>query len=144
MKRFVLFLVVALMTVAGAFAQADKIVGTYKAVRDGNTSKVSITKVGDGYRAQVIWVDKLKNADGTVRTDKKNPDAAKRNTPVDKIVLIQKVTFDGKDAWTGGKIYDPTSGKSYNVKLFFKDAKTLSVKGSFGPFSQTTQWTKLD
>lgn len=126
-----------------AMAQADKVVGTYKAVRNGVTSKVKVFKYEDGYRAQVIWVDNLKKEDGSIRTDEKNPDASKRKTRADQIVLISKVKFDGKDTWEGGKIYDPTSGKVYTVSLYFKDAKTLTVKGSIGPFFQRMYWTKM-
>ncbi len=143
MKKLVLLIVVALLTVASAFAQSDKVVGTYKAVREGVTSKVKVFKNGDGYRAQVIWVDNLKKADGSIRLDEKNPDPAKRKVQADNIVLIDKVKFNGKDKWEGGKIYDPTSGKVYKVSLYFKDEKTLTVKGSIGPFFQRMYWTKI-
>ena len=145
MRKKLLTLVTLLMVTFSAFAQADKIVGTYKAVQAGVNSKVKISKVGDGYKAQIIWVDNLINEDGTTRTDTKNPDKAKRNTPANKIVLIEKVTYNEKgQSWENGKIYDPTRGKSFKVVCSFKDAKTLKVKGSFGPFSETVYWTKLD
>lgn len=143
MKRIVLFCVVAIMAIASAFAQADKVVGTYKAVRNGVTSKVKVFKYNDGYRAQVIWVDNLKKEDGSIRLDEKNPDPSKRNVQADKIVLIDKVKFDGKDKWSGGKIYDPTSGKTFTVSLYFKDEKTLTVKGSIGILFQRMYWTKI-
>jgi len=145
MKK-VLFLFTALLMYAiGAFAQADKIVGTYKAVQDGINSKVKISKVGNGYKAQVIWVDNLIKEDGTTRTDEKNPDKAKRSTPANKIVLVEKVTYNNeKKVWDNGKIYDPTRGKSFKVTISFKDNKTLKVKGSLGPFSESVYWTKID
>lgn len=143
MKRIVLFCVVAIMAIASAFAQADKVVGTYKAVRNGVTSKVKVFKYNDGYRAQVIWVDTLKKEDGSIRLDEKNPDPSKRNVQADKIVLIDKVKFDGKDKWSGGKIYDPTSGKTFTVSLYFKDEKPLTVKGSIGILFQRMYWTKI-
>lgn len=136
-----MMLVALLMAVSSAFAQADKIVGNYKCVREGVNSKVKIFKHGDGYRAQVTWVDNLKMPDGSLRKDVKNPDPAKRNVQADKIVLIDKVKFN-KDKWDGGKIYDPTNGKTYTVTLYFKDDKTLTVKGSIGPFFERMYWTK--
>ncbi len=131
------------LAVSGAFAQADKVVGTYKAVRNGVTSKVKVFKYQDGYRAQVIWVDNLKMEDGSNRLDVKNPDPAKRKVQADQIVLIDKVTYKN-EKWADGKIYDPTSGKVFTVTLYFKDAKTLTVKGSIGPFFQRMYWTKID
>lgn len=141
MKKLAMMLIALLMAVSSAFAQADKIVGNYKCVRDGVNSKVKIFKHGDGYRAQVTWVDNLKMPDGSLRKDVKNPDPAKRNVQADKIVLIDKVKFN-KDKWDGGKIYDPTNGKTYTVTLYFKDDKTLTVKGSIGPFFERMYWTK--
>ena len=145
MRRILTTICVMLLAVAAAFAQADKILGTYSTTYEGNQSKVKIFKFGDGYRAQVIWVDKLKDADGKVRTDKKNPDKSKRNTPADKIVLIDKVTYNAeKNCWDGGQVYDPTKGKSFNVQCTFDDAKTLRVKGSWGPFNKSVYWKKID
>lgn len=143
MKRFVFMMLTLVLAVSGAFAQADKVVGTYKAVRNGVTSKVKVFKYQDGYRAQVIWVDNLKMEDGTNRLDVKNPDPAKRKVQADQIVLIDKVTYKN-EKWADGKIYDPTSGKVFTVTLYFKDAKTLTVKGSIGPFFQRMYWTKMD
>lgn len=144
MKTIISFLLMVLMAVSGAFAQADKVVGNYEAVRNGVTSKVKVFKYNDGYRAQVYWVDNLKKPDGTVRTDEKNPDAAKRKTLVDQIVLIDKVVYKGDGKWADGKIYDPTSGKVFTVTLYFKDDKTLTVKGSIGPLFQRMYWTRIN
>lgn len=144
MKR-IMMIVMLVFTITTAFAQADKIVGTYKALRDGVNSKVKVFKYKDGYRAQVIWVDNLKKEDGSIRLDERNPDPAKRKVQADQIVLIDKVVYkDGK--WTNGKIYDPTSGKVYTVNLYFdkKDDKTLTVKGSIGPFFQRMYWTRIE
>jgi len=106
-------------------------------------SRIKIYKYADGYRAQCTWVSDLKMEDGTLRRDVKNPDPAKRNITSDKVVLIDKVKYDGKGTWKDGKIYDPTSGKKYTVALSFKDEKTLTVKGYLGPFFGRVYWKKL-
>ena len=139
-------LVCGLMSFASTFAQqkADDIVGIYKVVNGSDNSKVEIRKNGNGYRGQVIWLENMKNKDGSPRTDAKNPDPANRSTPSDKIVLFNKLTFDAeKGEWGNGQIYDPTRGKFFKVRVSFKDAKTLKVSGSWGPISKTVYWTKL-
>ena len=145
MKKALLTLIVCLMAGISAVAQSDgdKIIGTYKAVQDGNVSKVKISKNGDGYKAQIIWLEHPNNAAGTPKLDKKNPDKAKRSVHADKIVLVDKIKYKG-GVWKDAKIYDPTKGKSFDVEMKFKDAKTLQVKGSLLIFSQTVEWTKLD
>lgn len=144
MKKLMLLLICMLMTAMSASAQADKICGTYKVVRNGVTSKVKIFKNGGGYRAQVIWVDNLKKPDGSIRLDEKNPDKSKRNVRADQIVLIDKVTYDADDKeWENGKIYAPTNGKTYKVKLWFDSDKVLKMRGYIGIFYDTSEWIKI-
>lgn len=140
-KTFLTFMLAVFCTVA-MMAQADKIVGTYKTVHDGKESKVKIYKYQDGYRAQVCWLKETKNPDGSIKKDVKNPDAKKRSVPADQIVLVDKVTYED-GVWQNGKIYEPTSGKTYKVEIRFKDAKTLQVRGKLGPFFKNVYWTKL-
>ena len=143
MKRFFLTISLLITCLGVVFAQADKIVGEYQCVHDGVDSRIKIFKYEDGYRAQCTWVSNLKMEDGTLRRDVKNPDPAKRNVTNDKIVLINKVKYDGKGTWKEGKIYDPTRGKFFTVALSFKDEKTLTVKGYLGPFFGRVYWKKL-
>lgn len=145
MKKLVAILLCCFAFCMGTMAQnADAIVGNYKASQNGSTSKVKIFKQGNGYRAQIFWVDKPNNPDGTPKTDVKNPDPAKRSVKTSEIVLIDNVVYDAKkNVWNGGKIYDPTSGKTYKVELSIKDSNTLIVKGMLGPFSKKISWTRL-
>ena len=115
MRRIaILFLLVCLGATLSISAQsaADKIVGVYRVLKDGRNSKVKIFKHGGGYRAQVIWLENMKNPDGSQRTDAKNPDPAKRPTPSNQIVLVEKVTYDADDnEWEDGRIYDHHVGQ---------------------------------
>ena len=77
MKRILSFLLMAFIATTltvSAQSAADKIVGLYHVVKDGRNSKVKIFKYGDGYRAQVVWLENMKNPDGSQRTDQKHPD----------------------------------------------------------------------
>ena len=135
MKRILSFLLLAFMATTltlSAQSAADKIVGLYHVVKDGRNSKVKIFKYGDGYRAQVVWLENMKN-----------PDPKKRNTPSNQIVLVEKVTFDGDDTWENGQIYDPTSGKVYRVEMYFDKPNVLTVKGKLGPFFKRVYWQKI-
>ncbi|MBQ0049214.1 MAG: DUF2147 domain-containing protein [Bacteroidales bacterium] len=144
MKKIMFLLVCLMMAAMSAMAQkADRIVGTYKVERNGVNSKVKIFKHVDGYRAQVVWVDNLDLPGGLKRTDFRNPDPSKREVRADQIVLIDKVTYDAKeDVWTNGKIYDPTNGKTYRVKLWFESDKVLKMRGYLGIFHDTSEWYK--
>ena len=136
MKKFLMSMVALFFALSATVANAspsegDSILGVYKAVKDGAVSKVRISKNADNtYKAQVIWVEKQYNEDGSLRTDLKNPDPAKRNTPSSEIVLIESVSYEDGE-WKNGKIYDPTKGDVYRVVVTFKDEKTLRVRGYF-------------
>lgn len=145
MKRLMTMMACLLMAAVSIFAQdADKIVGQYKVSRNGVESKVKVFKNGDGYSAQVMWADNMKNPDGSMRTDEKNPDPKKRSVRADQIILIEKVTYNAKDnVWENGRIYDPTNGKTYKVKLWFDGDKKLKMRGYVGPFYDTSVWTKI-
>ena len=151
MKRFLMLLACGVIALSVSVASAsteggDRILGVYKAVKDGAVSKVRISKIGDNaYQAQVFWLEKDKHADGSKRMDIKNPDPAKRNTPSDQIVLIEKVSYVAEDnEWKNGKIYDPTKGDVYKVVINFQDEKTLRVRGFLGPFSKSLYWHKIE
>ena len=73
--------------------------------------------------------------------DIKNPNKSKRSVPMQNVVLVDKVTYkDG--CWQGGRIYDPTSGKSYKVELRLNN-NDLEVKGMLGIFHRTMHWKRL-
>ena len=64
---------------------------------------------------------------------------------MDKVILVKGLKYDGKDKmWTDSKIYDPGSGKIYNVDIEFKDAKTLKVFGNILGIGKTLYGTKLE
>ncbi len=124
-------LAAALFAAAGVAAQdADRIVGIYKAVEEGKESKVEFTRRPDGtYRGQIVWLRNPNNPDGTPKLDVKNPDKSKRSGRADRVVVVDGVKYDAeKGVWNGGRVYDPTKGKSYKVEVSFEDDRTLRVK----------------
>lgn len=126
-------------------ASADNIVGTYLVDHKGEKSKVKISKNTDGsYTAQVFWVQNRTEKDGSVRKDVKNPDKSLRNVDCDKIVIFKGLKYDSSSkAWSGTSIYDPVRGLNASLKAWFKDSKTLALKGSKMGFSETVYWTRL-
>lgn len=62
--------------------------------------------------------------------DKNNPDKAKRTRPLlgMPILLNMKKAEDEKDKWEG-KVYDATSGKTYDSSIQLKSANALRIEG---------------
>lgn len=126
-------------------AVGDNIIGTYLVDHKGEKSKVRVSKNADGtYTAQVFWVQNRTEKDGSVRKDAKNPDKSLRNVDCDKIVIFKGLKYDASSsAWSGASIYDPVRGLNASLKAWFKDSKTLMLKGTKMGFSETVSWTRL-
>ena len=148
MKRIILTAFWWAGMASALFAQndPDRIVGVYLATYEGEESKVSIFKDGDGkYTAQVIWVKDKYDEDGNLKVDEKNPDKSKRNTPCDEIVLIEKMSYNSKkDVWTDAKIYDPVRGIKANADCSFEPDGRLKVRGSVMGIGMSVYWDKLE
>lgn len=122
----------------------DNIVGLYSTVHGGENTKIRVTKTGDTYIAQVVWVENRLDKKGNVRLDEKNPDKSLRSVECDKIVLMKNLKYDSsKKMWGDTKIYDPTRGINANVKCSFSDDGVLIVKGSLLGITVTLKWIPI-
>ena len=122
----------------------DNIVGLYSTVHGGENTKIRVTKTGDTYMAQVVWVENRLDKKGNVRLDEKNPDKSLRSVECDKIVLMKNLKYDSsKKMWGDTKIYDPTRGINANVKCSFSGDGVLIVKGSLLGITATLKWIPI-
>ena len=144
MKRIIFIMLCAVLFTMPSFAQdinskGDNIIGEYLSIKDGSQSKIRITKAADGtYTAQVFWVANALDEKGNKRKDVKNKDKNLRNVDLDKVVIIKGLKYDADDKeWGDAEIYDPSSGKIYDVDIEFKDSKTLEVYGNIWGIGKT-------
>jgi uncharacterized protein (DUF2147 family) len=141
MKR--LFSIISLLLITtSAFAQADKIIGTWLSA--DKKAHVEIYKTTSGaYYGKIIWLAEPNDpATGKPKVDAKNPDASKRSNPL--IGTLTFINFTYKDGeYTGGKIYDCRDGKTYTGKLWLNTDGTLSMRGYIGFLYSTETWTRI-
>ena len=152
MKRFVIALAAVLFAMLPASAQsaknsaADNIIGKYESVQGTDAYKVEVTKNADGtYKAQIYWMkDPSDPKTGKKALDVKSPDKGLRNTPCDRIVLIQNLKYiPAKKVWGDAKIYDPQRGLKANVTAQFLPDGRLSLKGTVLGIGETVYWTPV-
>ncbi|MBR1849884.1 MAG: DUF2147 domain-containing protein [Bacteroidales bacterium] len=151
MKKIIITLIITLFGLQSGIAQvaknnsADNIVGTYEGVQEGYKFRAKIEKSAPStYRAQVIWMEHDRDANGHKLLDSKNPDKALRSTPCDRIELISGLTYDAKKQhWSGAKIYDPLRGIRANVRCWFQNESELHLRGSLLGISETVVWKKI-
>lgn len=126
-------------TSSAATNNGDRILGEYRAVKDGRVTTVRFSKSGENrYKAQVVGI----------RTEKESnscKDSHSTEINPNQIVIIESVSYNSEeDVWDDGQIYDPIKGDIYRVVLDFKDETTLRVRGYLGPFSKSLYWEKIN
>jgi len=121
----------ALASVAHAqqVSPADAIVGVWQA--DDRSVKLDMFKAGTEFRARLLYGNQLVEADNvTFKKDTKNPDPALRSRSMKNVVFITGLHWnDG--SWTGGSLYDGSSGRTYNCQIQLQGGK-VHLRGYIG------------
>ena len=123
----------------------DNIVGTYSGKQGDDRFRVKIVKLTDGtYRAQVIWLERDKDANGNKILDVKNPDTSLRTKPADQVILFSGLKYNAKKhRWDDTKIYDPQRGFRAHMTAEFTSDGRLCIKGSLMGISESVYWQKV-
>ncbi|MGV7030259.1 DUF2147 domain-containing protein [Methylobacterium symbioticum] len=110
-------------------ASSDAIVGKWEA--DDGSVKLDLFRAGSKFQARLLYGNKIVEADNvTLKKDLNNPDPALRSRSLKNIVFVTGLRWaDGE--WTGGSIYDASSGRTYNCRAEMQDGK-LHVRGYLG------------
>ena len=141
-----MLLVMTLWTGLTASAQthkADDIIGTW--LNQEATGKITLYKENGKYFGKLVWLREPNDkTTGKPRTDKENPDGKQKSLPLIGMVNMKNFSFNGKDEWSDGTIYDPKNGKTYKCYIQFENPSKLKVRGYVGVslLGRNTYWTK--
>jgi uncharacterized protein (DUF2147 family) len=145
MKRIGLVLFLSLL-IGQAFAQdAQKIAGIWWNAE--KTSKIEVKEENGKFSGTVIFIVLEKYVNGQPPKDDKNPDAKLQSRSRLGLQILSGLKYNAADKeWQGGRIYDPTSGKTYDCYSWFDtDANVLNLKGyvvGIKWLGKTTAWTR--
>jgi uncharacterized protein (DUF2147 family) len=145
-STFLMILLLTMWSGMTAFAQthkADDIVGTW--LNQEATGKITLYKENGKYFGKLVWLREPNDkVTGLPRTDKENPDEKLKTRPLIGLVNMKDFSFDGKEEWSGGTIYDPKNGKTYKCYIQFESPTKLKVRGYVGVsmLGRNTYWTK--
>ena len=140
MKKLILTLAMLVMPLAAAFAQ--DVIGKWK-LEDGSAI-VEIYKQGDVYNGKIIWLQNPTEADGSPAVDSENPDKSLRSRRIIGLNMLSGLEKNGGE-YTGGSIYDPGNGKTYNCSMKV-EGDVLHVRGSLdkkGLLGRTMDWFRV-
>lgn len=140
--KFSMLILVVFVSITAVRAQSNTSIEGYW-FNDIKEAKVQIFKHSDGkYYGQIVWL-KEPNRNGHPKLDEKNKDEKLRSRPIMGLHVLKGFSKD-EDIYTGGTIYDPKNGKTYDCKITPKDANTLAIRGYIGVslLGRTTVWTR--
>lgn len=140
MKKIIFSIIFIMMPFAAAFAQ--DVIGKWKL--DDGTAIVEVYKEGNAFNGKIVWLEKPTEADGSAVVDSNNPDKNLRSRKLMGLNMLSGLTKNGNE-YTGGKIYDPGNGKTYNCSMKV-EGDVLKVRGSLdkkGLIGRTMDWFRV-
>jgi uncharacterized protein (DUF2147 family) len=133
--RSILFCLAALFPSA-AWAAPD---ATGNWLVEGGTAIVAIGPCGPNICGRISRI--LQREPGWNGADVNNPDPKLRTRPVLGLPILTGFKRAGTGL-SGGRIYDPNSGKTYRSKVSLNPDGSLKVSGCIAVFCRAQRWTR--
>jgi uncharacterized protein (DUF2147 family) len=110
--------------------------------QDGDT-KVRVADCGGKLCGTVVWLGTpVDPTTGKPKTDKHNPDPAKRVRPLLGLQVVRGLSPSGPDKWSG-TIYNADDGNIYQASMTVQGESTARVQGCvLGVLCKTHTWTR--
>ena len=137
-----IYCIIALVLFAATSAVAQDVIGKWK-LEDG-TAIVEVYKSGEVFNGKIVWLQNPTEADGSPAVDSNNPDKALRSRKLLGLNMLSGLKATGTE-FSGGKIYDPGNGKTYNCSMKV-EGDVLHVRGSLdkkGLLGRTMDWFRV-
>lgn len=124
----------------------DAIIGKW--INEDKDLIVDVYKESNDFKAKVVWFhfdrDTLTPIDQWL--DVKNPDKTLRKRKLLGMEVLSGLVYDPEEnKWVKGKIYDSTSGRTWDANVWLSDPQTLEVRGYyiFKFIGRTMKFTKV-
>lgn len=145
-RRSILVSLLLIIPFSLLFSQNKKsdILGTW--LNQDEDAQVEMFERNGKIYGKLVWLkNPIDDDTGKAKLDKKNPDDELKKKPLMGLEILKGFTFDGKDEWEGGEIYDPNNGKTYSCYMVFAEKDKLKIRGYIGVslLGRTTYWTKV-
>ena len=103
-----------------------------------------VYRQGNVFNGKIVWLKDPYEADGTPAVDSNNPDKSLRSRKIIGLNMLSGLKAV-KGEYSGGKIYDPGNGKTYNCSMKV-EGNVLKVRGSLdkrGLIGRTMDWFRV-
>jgi uncharacterized protein (DUF2147 family) len=89
-----------------------------------------------------VWLKTLVGDDGKPRHDQENPNPARRGDPLMGMQVLRDFRQVAAGRWSGGKVYDPNTGKTYDSKMRINADGTLKLEGCVLVICRAQTWKR--
>jgi uncharacterized protein (DUF2147 family) len=143
-RGLILALVLALESREASAAEAGPL-GLWWA--EGGAAQVEIFPCANALCGRVVWLRSPFDEDGCPLQDEHNPNPAFRNRELIGMEFLSglRALQNAPNVWTGGQVYDPTSGRTYRAALSLDGPRRLRLRGYLGfeLLGRTTTWIRV-
>ena len=126
-------------------AQAQDIRGEW--ATQGYSARVMIkpcASTPDQLCGTITWLWEPLDTSGKPIKDAQNPDPTRRELPLIGLDMLTGFKSSGeRQQWSGGQIYNPEDGRTYNASLRLLSSELLEVKGCVMVFCARQVWRRL-
>jgi len=114
---------------------------------EGGFAQVAIEPCGDALCGRVAWLRHPFDEHGCDLRDVENADPALRARPVAGLSVLRALrpSPGAPGEWSGGEVYDPSSGRTYEAALEMDGPDRLRLRGYLGVrlLGRSTTWVRV-
>lgn len=113
-----------------AQSKGDQILGDW--ISTDHSVAVKVFKVNNQYQAKVVWFDEKLGSGKPMesRYDHENPDPNLRTRKIIGMPILSGLQYNPKyNSWENGKIYDASSGRTWDSVIHVAPNGILKVRG---------------
>ncbi|PJZ60680.1 MULTISPECIES: DUF2147 domain-containing protein [Leptospira] len=151
-RSIAIFLAFAFLSAPVFAGEEDAILGKWW--NKEKDAQVDVHKCGAKICGKIVWLKEplypagsTEGTPGTPKLDNNNKDESLRSRPTLGLVFLTGFSYEGEQVWTGGRVYDPKGGKTYDGRLTLRNADTLDLKGGykvgFMMIGKESTWTRV-
>jgi uncharacterized protein (DUF2147 family) len=106
---------------------ANRLIGVWES--EEKNLRMEMFEDNGSFAGKMIWFQCSSETIMRESRDTENPDNRLVGRKLLGLKLLEKLSYQGNDVWSSGKIYDPNSGNTYEARIHLTSPNTAIVRG---------------